>query len=359
MDWKKIEALLIDHFYIGLPIIALILLFLIKGEKRSNHYLLHFCRLIAELALVFLIQEYCYLLLQHSDIHLISYSDLNFATAVVIGLILIKEGFLFLKQFELILIKKGYDVTSIKFLMLALKIVFVVFLVFTLGQHFGFSLAGLMTFGGIGGLAIGLAAKDILSNFFSGFMLYFTRPFNIGDWISSPDKQIEGVVKEIGWHETVILTFENRPLHIPNSIFSAISIENPGQMLNRRIKTSLGLRYDDLGKIKIITQQIEQYLKNNDKIDQNQVILVYFNEFGASSVNVLVWCYTKTTKWAEWLAIQQQVYLDMIDIVHQNGADFAWNTQLLYLQQNQETPTNAPTSESSTLQKNNASNSSL
>ncbi|MCP5821341.1 mechanosensitive ion channel family protein, partial [Klebsiella pneumoniae] len=80
---------------------------------------------------------------------------------------------------------------------LKILIVIVVFLFY--GEHFGMSLSGLLTFGGIGGIAIGMAGKDILSNLFSGIMLYFDRPFKIGDWVSSPDRQIEGTVVEIGW----------------------------------------------------------------------------------------------------------------------------------------------------------------
>lgn len=92
-------------------------------------------------------------------------------------------------------------------------------MVLLFGEHFGMSLSGLMAFGGIGGIAIGMAGKDILSNFFSGLMLYFDRPFNIGDWVSSPDRNIEGTVVEIGWRITKIITFDHRPLYIPNSVF--------------------------------------------------------------------------------------------------------------------------------------------
>lgn len=341
MQQEIIKNFLVEYFYICLPVMGVILYLLIKGKKRSQNIFIHCSRVIIEIILVFIIQEYLVWLSALKEFNLFFFLNPSIITAIALAYIFLKEGFLFLTQLEAMLIKKGRDVTSIKFLTLSLKIVYTIALFFIFGEHFGLSLAGLMTFGGVGGLAIGLAAKDILSNFFSGFMIFCTRPFNIGDWISSPDRQIEGIVKEIGWHETVIMTFENRPLYVPNSIFSAISIEDPGQMRNRRIKTSLGLRYDDLAKMGTITQQIQQYLKMNNDIDQTQVILVYFNEFGASSANILLWCYTKTTKWAEWLAVQQKVYLDIIDIVHKNGADFAWNTQLIYLQD--QTPKQATT----------------
>ena len=106
----------------------------------------------------------------------------------------------------------------------------------------------MLTFGGVGGLIVGLAAKDLLSNFFGGMMIYFDRPFKVGDWIRSPDRQIEGTVERIGWRMTIIRTFDKRPLYVPNSVFSSIVVENPSRMLNRRINETFGLRYQDADK---------------------------------------------------------------------------------------------------------------
>lgn len=194
------------------------------------------------------------------------------------------------------------------------------------------SLSGLMTFGGLGGIAIGMASKDVLSNLFSGVMLYFDRPFNIGDWVRSPDRNIEGTVVEIGWRITKIITFDHRPLYIPNSIFSSISVENPGRMTNRRIETELGLRYEDSDKIGVIVEDIRTMLMQNDKIDTQQTLLVYFNQFADSSLNIMVYCFTKTTVWAQWLEAQQEVYLKIIEIVHKHGADFAFPSQTVYIE---------------------------
>ena len=194
------------------------------------------------------------------------------------------------------------------------------------------SFAGLLTFGGIGGIAIGLAGKDVLSNLFSGVMLYFDRPFNIGDWISSPDRQIEGTVVEIGWRITKIMTFQNRPLYVPNYVFSSISVENPGRMLNWRINASIGIISDDAGKIKTIVSQIKDMLEKNDAIDKSQALVVNFDQIGNYSLNILVYCFTKTTVWREWLQIQEDIYLQIIDIVQNNGSSIANPTQTVILQ---------------------------
>ncbi|MCV5132469.1 mechanosensitive ion channel family protein, partial [Escherichia coli] len=89
---------------------------------------------------------------------------------------------------------------------------------------------------------------------------------------------------------TKVITFENRPMYIPNSLFSDISLENPGRMTNRRIKTTIGLRYEDSKKISLIVEDIRNYLMHEESIDQRQTLLVYFNEFGDSSLNIMVYC---------------------------------------------------------------------
>ncbi|EOW4138372.1 low conductance mechanosensitive channel YnaI, partial [Shigella sonnei] len=256
---------------------------------------------------------------------------IDFICTSLIAVILTIKLFLLINQFEKQQIKKGRDITSARIMSRIIKITIIVVLVLLYGEHFGMSLSGLLTFGGIGGLAVGMAGKDILSNFFSRIMLYFDRPFSIGDWIRSPDRNIEGTVAEIGWRITKITTFDNRPLYVPNSLFSSISVENPGRMTNRRITTTIGLRYEDAAKVGVIVEAVREMLKNHPAIDQRQTLLVYFNQFADSSLNIMVYCFTKTTVWAEWLAAQQDVYLKIIDIVQSHGADFAFPSQTLYM----------------------------
>ncbi len=268
------------------------------------------------------------------DLSFISTSLVNFLTISAIALILMRKLFQLANRLEKKQIQKGSDPTSARIVARVFKTTVFVIIVLLFGEHFGMSLSGLMAFGGIGGIAIGMAGKDILSNFFSGLMLYFDRPFNIGDWVSSPDRNIEGTVVEIGWRITKIITFDHRPLYIPNSVFSSISVENPGRMTNRRIKTEIGLRYEDADKIGAIVDEIRTMLKQDENIDTGQTLLVYFDAFADSSLNIMVYCFTKTTVWAEWLAAQQAVYLKIIDIVKRHNADFAFPSQTLYVEKN-------------------------
>lgn len=198
-------------------------------------------------------------------------------------------------------------------------------------QTLGFSVSGILAFGGIGGMAVGFAAKDLLSNFFGAMMIYLDRPFKVGDWIRSPDKDIEGTVEEIGWRLTRIRTFDKRPLYVPNSVFTTIIVENPSRMLNRRIYETIGVRYTDMKQVNAITKDVESMLKNHPEIDTNQTLMVHLNRFGASSVDFFIYTFTKTTDWQKFHAIKQGILLKISGIIDQHDADIAFPTQTLHM----------------------------
>ncbi|QXX82451.1 mechanosensitive ion channel family protein [Providencia sp. R33] len=337
-----IEVLL-EKYAIGMTIIAVCLMLYVGFEifhKRRKHkhkhksIIIHIIQTVVLCGVVVVAAQYVDMAAADFDLNFISTPLVNFITITLIALILMRKLFQLANRLEKKQIKKGSDPTSARIVARVFKTTVFVIMVLLFGEHFGLSLSGLMAFGGIGGIAIGMAGKDILSNFFSGLMLYFDRPFNIGDWVSSPDRNIEGTVVEIGWRITKIVTFDHRPLYIPNSVFSSISVENPGRMTNRRIKTELGLRYEDSDKIGAIVDDIRTMLQQDENIDTSQTLLVYFDAFADSSLNIMVYCFTKTTVWAEWLAAQQEVYLKIIEIVKHHGADFAFPSQTLYVEKN-------------------------
>lgn len=195
----------------------------------------------------------------------------------------------------------------------------------------GVELGALMAVGGVGAATIGFAGKDVFANFFGGFMININRPFCVGDWIMSPNKNFEGVVEEIGWYMTKIRTFARRPTYIPNALITDAIVENPGRMYNRRIKERIGIRYDDIGKMNEIVQDIRSMLQNHPEIDQNQHLLVHFISYGASSLEIEIYCFCKTTVWKEWLEIQQGVFLKIAEIVNSHGAEFAFPTSTLHI----------------------------
>ncbi|BFM11477.1 mechanosensitive ion channel family protein [Simiduia litorea] len=198
-------------------------------------------------------------------------------------------------------------------------------------QTFGYSISGVLAFGGIGGIAVGFAAKDLLANFFGGLMIYLDRPFAVGDWIRSPDKTIEGTVEHIGWRLTRIRTFDKRPLYVPNAVFTQIAVENPSRMLNRRIYETIGIRYDDAGQMDAIVRDVEAMLRAHPDIDTEQTLIVNFNAFAASSLDFFVYTFTKTINWVEFHKIKQDVLLKILNIVRSHGAQCAFPTTTLHV----------------------------
>ena len=190
----------------------------------------------------------------------------------------------------------------------------------------GIEITALLAFGGVGGIAVGFAAQDLLSNFFGGLMIYLDRPFAIGDWIRSPDREIEGTVESIGWRLTVVRTFDKRPLYVPNSVFAKLALENPSRMTNRRIYETIGIRYKDASKMGQIVRDVHAMLQEHEEVDQDQTLIVNFNGYGKSSLDFFVYTFTKTTNWVKFHEIKQDVMLRIIRIVHAHQAAFAFPT---------------------------------
>ena len=199
-------------------------------------------------------------------------------------------------------------------------------------QTFGFSISGVLALGGVGGIAIGFAARSLLANFFGALMIFLDRPFSVGDWIRSPDRSIEGTVEFIGWRVTQIRTFDQRPLYVPNSVFTEVSVENPSRMKNRRIFETFGIRYDDLPQMRSIVADVHAMLAAHEEIAQDRTLMVNFVTFGASSLDFFVYTFTRTTDWATFHQVKQDVLLRIADIVAAHGAEFAFPTQTLHVQ---------------------------
>lgn len=262
-----------------------------------------------------------------------------------IGVIVLLTWFLlrFVKGAEAILVspdkmKQPMDRTTVAAISNLLRASIVITGALVILQSLGYSISGVLAFGGIGGIAVGFAAKDLLSNFFGGLMIYLDRPFAVGDWIRSPDKSIEGVVEHIGWRQTRIRTFDKRPLYVPNSTFTTIAVENPSRMSHRRLYETLGVRYDDAGKVRQIVTEVETYLRQHSEIDQRQTLMVNFNACGPSSLDFFIYCFTHTTDWARFHQIKQEVLLHILDIIAQAGAEVAFPTRTLHLIQSEAEP---------------------
>ena len=226
---------------------------------------------------------------------------------------------------------EGMDPTTLNAVAKLLRISVAITSVLVILQTLGFSISGVLAFGGIGGIAVGFAAKDLLANFFGGLMIYLDRPFAVGDWIYSPDREIEGTVEDIGWRLTRIRSFDKRPIYVPNSVFANIAVVNPSRMSHRRIYETIGVRYADADKMALITADVEKMLREHPDIDASQTLMVNFNAFGPSSLDFFVYTFTKTTVWTDYHEIKQRVLLRIYDIIREHDADIAFPTRTLDL----------------------------
>ena len=243
----------------------------------------------------------------------------------------------FIHQGQLNIIKKRQDAaepvdeTTILAIAKLLRLSVIITGILVIMQTLGFSISGVLAFGGIGGIAVGFAAKDLLANFFGGLMIYLDRPFSVGEWIRSPDKEIEGTVEDIGWRLTRIRTFDKRPLYVPNSVFASITVENPSRMTNRRIKETIGVRYDDAAKIDGIVRDVKAMLENHDEIDSSKTLIVNLNSFAPSSLDFFIYTFTKTIDWVRFHEIKQDVLLKILAIIESHGAECAFPTSTLHV----------------------------
>jgi MscS family membrane protein len=187
----------------------------------------------------------------------------------------------------------------------------------------GNSVNTLLAFGGIGGLAIAFASQEVISNYFSGLMIYATKPFTIGDWIDIPERNIEGHVEEIGWYLTRVRTFEMRPVYVPNSFFSKMVVVTPSRMSHRHFKEQFRLRYQDANLVEPLSREIKEMLQKHPAIDKREKIIVNLDSLGQYALEIQVRAYTHVLDTAEFASIKQDIFLQILSLVDKHGAEIA------------------------------------
>lgn len=240
-----------------------------------------------------------------------------------------KNGFL--RAAENKVQNKPIDKTLIHGLSQIAKLSIIILAALSVLQLFGFSIVGVLAFGGMGGVVIGFAAKDLLANLFGSLMLFLDRPFVIGEQISLPALKVEGTVEEIGWRVCRIRTPECRPVYIPNALFSNLVVENSSRMKYRRFYCRISLRYQDIVKVPAILEEIKSLLKEDSAIDKNRSITVNLNELANTSLNLVVIAYTHTVSSTDFLMIQQALFLQLLACIQRHGAEWSFPSHNIYL----------------------------
>ena len=221
--------------------------------------------------------------------------------------------------------------------------------------HFaGANLTTVLSGLGIGGFAVALAAKDSLANFFGTLSILLSDVFSQGDWIAVNGQ--EGTVVEIGLRVTTLRTFDNAIIAIPNSILANQDVKNWNKRsLGRRIKMSLGIKYnskreDIKNAVEEIRHMIDKHpqiatvnteydyshhrssklVSKDDEMGVKRNLLVYLDEFSGSSINILVYCFSKSVDWTEWLETKEDVMYKIMEILEKNSLEFAFPSMSIY-----------------------------
>lgn len=192
----------------------------------------------------------------------------------------------------------------------------------------GFDVRGLLTFAGVSGIAVAFASKELLSNFFGTIIIYFDKPFIIGDFIKI-SKGTEGTVEYIGWRMTRLRSVDKTPIYIPNSIFSSDVIENYTRRTHRMMKSVVGVRYDDAPVLEKIIKDVKIFLDKHESVTSDQPIVVGFDGFADSSVNFLVRACLVTSDFKTFYDIKTELMLHIYKIIKKHKADIAFPTRTI------------------------------
>jgi len=199
-------------------------------------------------------------------------------------------------------------------------------------QVWGINVTALIASLGIGGLAFALAAKDTVANLFGSLSLLADKSIRIGEWIKV--KGIEGTVEDIGMRTTKIRSFGKSLITVPNLIISNNPIENFSRRGVRRIKMHIGLTYGTTEEqMTNIVEEIRYMLRNHNDISQKESLLVNFDSFGDSALNIFIYTFTSTANWEKYLSIREDIHLKIMKIVENNNSSFAFPSQSIYVEQ--------------------------
>ena len=222
---------------------------------------------------------------------------------------------------------KGFFVKLAKFVVICMGIAAVF-------QEWGFNVAALLGSLGLMGMAVALGARDFIANLFAGLTIFLDRMFEKGNWIRTPD--VDGIVEDIGFRATKIRQFDKALVTIPNSRLAGEALVNFSRRTNRRIYWTIGVEYRTTrDQLRLIVQDILEYLKSHQDFETDPArtkTFVFVDAFDASSINIMLYCFTKTTDWGEWLACKERLAYRVKDIVEGHGAAFAFPSTSLYVE---------------------------
>jgi MscS family membrane protein len=226
--------------------------------------------------------------------------------------------------------KHNIDDILIPFFSKVIRFIIVALAIVLCASEWNYDVNGFIAGLGLGGLAFAFAAKDALANIFGGIIIIMEKPFSIGDWVYTPS--VEGTVEDISFRSTRFRTFAQAIVTVPNSTLANEAITNWTRMGKRRLTFSLGLTYQTpREKIEICIIKIKNMLIDHPQIN-NEIILVNFEKFSESSLDILIYCFTNTTIWKEFLEVRQDVNLKIMRILEDEGVSMAFPSRSIYIE---------------------------
>lgn len=216
----------------------------------------------------------------------------------------------------------------------ATKGLFIFMGVATILEVWGIQVGPLLAGLGLFGVAVALGAQDLFKNLIAGLMIIVEKRFLPGDWIKV-DSIVEGTVERINFRSTTVRRFDKAPVHVPNAILSDHAVINFSAMTHRRIYWKIGIEYrSTIDQLRKVRDQIEDYvLHNNDFAHPPEVsTFVRIDSFSDSSIDIMLYCFTRTTNWGEWLKIKEELAYKVKEIIESAGTSFAFPSQSLYVE---------------------------
>ena len=216
----------------------------------------------------------------------------------------------------------------------ALRILFIVVGVAAVLQVWDIPVAGIVAGLGLFGVAIGLGAQDLFKNLIAGILILTEKRFLPGDWVKV-DGVVEGTVEEINFRSTLVRRFDKGPVYVPNSKLSDNAVTNFSRMTHRRIKWAIGVRYDTTSEqLREIRDKVLAYVMNSPEFADPPEVATFMrvDAFGPSSIDFLLYCFTKTTNWGEWLRLKEELAIFLKETVEAAGTGFAFPSTSLYLE---------------------------
>lgn len=197
-------------------------------------------------------------------------------------------------------------------------------------DNLGYNVAGILATLGLGGAALAFASKDTVANGFGTLMIILDRPFKVGDWIIVGDK-VDGDVESIGLRSTKVRTWPKTVLSIPNGVLANEYINNWSRMPKRRVKQVVGITYEATADdMEALVEDFRKILREDEGVEQ-QFILVNFIDFGSSSLDIMVYYFTKSVAWLEHMEVRQRINCKIMRAIKDRDLSVAFPTRTLYM----------------------------